>query len=127
MSHSLTVAIVDDHSIMREAANRYLTHEGFTVILEATNGMALLDLLETCSHLPDVCLLDIEMPIMDGYETARRLKEQYPSVKILAFTLSPDARKRARILEAGADNVISKESGPDSLKSALIDTCVETR
>ena len=115
-----TVAIVDDHPFFREVAHKYLTHLGFRVVLEAMNGRILLDLLESCGQLPDVCLLDVDMPVMSGYETARYLRERYPSVKILAMTLLPDDRKKIRILEAGADLVIGKESDPLVLKEALI-------
>jgi DNA-binding NarL/FixJ family response regulator len=127
ISDTFTVAIVDDHPLFREVTHEYLIHEGFKVLFEAPNGMALLQRLERCQDLPDVCLLDVEMPVLNGYETARCLRAQYPEVKILAFTLFPDEGRKAKLLEAGADNVMAKESGPALLKKALIKTYTAIR
>ena len=74
----------------------------------AFDGQELLDKLAQLPTLPDVCLLDINMPIMDGFETATRLKVLYPQIKILAFSMDDDAPTVAAIKKAGADGFIWK-------------------
>lgn len=96
------------------------TQQGFTILLEAANGQDLIERLESNSQLPDLCLLDIDMPVMDGYETAQYLRQRYPAMKILAFTLFINKTKEERILEAGADSVLPKESDPLQWKEALL-------
>jgi len=121
MDHnSLSVAIVDDHTLFREVVSRFLTYQGFTVLTEAMHGQAFLTWLETCPRLPDICLLDIEMPVMDGYETARHLRRKYPSIRILALSLFLDKTKEKLMLRSGADCVLAKEGLPDKLKETLL-------
>ena len=97
-----TVAIVDDHTFFREAARRCLTILGFKVTLEAATGMVFLQSLEGCGALPDFCLLDVEMPIMNGVVTARLLRERYPPIRIVACTLAWDEAQKSAILLAVA-------------------------
>ena len=88
-----TVAIADDHALFRQAAVTVLSQIGFQVILEAADGLDLLSLLSRHTSLPDISVLDIDMPFMDGYETARRLRRDYPSIKIIALTQFYDSDK----------------------------------
>ena len=115
-----TVAIVDDHMFFREAARRCLTILGFKVILEAANGMLFLQQLESCEALPDFCLLDVEMPIMNGVVTARLLRERYPSIRIVACTLAWDETKKANLLRAGAHAILSKSMEPEEIKETFL-------
>jgi response regulator NasT len=69
-----TVAIADDYALFRQAAVTILSQIGFHVILEVADGLDLLGLLSHYAPLPDIFVLDIDMPFMDGYETARRLR-----------------------------------------------------
>jgi DNA-binding NarL/FixJ family response regulator len=117
-----TVAIVDDHALFRQAAVNVLSQIGFQVILEATDGLDLLSLLFHHDSLPDISVLDIDMPGMDGYETARRLQREYPSIKIIALTQFYDSYKERRILEAGAETMLTKGSDPDVWKKAILET-----
>jgi len=64
--------------------------------------------------LPDVCLLDIDMPVMDGYQTASILKEKYPTIKILAMTVFNHIEKRENILMLGADGFLLKSNKPET-------------
>ena len=119
-----TLAVVDDHLLFRSTVSRYLRSLGFDVAIEAENGMQLLRILETCGRIPDVCLLDIEMPLMDGIATCYVLHERFPQVKVIALTLSQDAGKRRRILQAGASRVVFKGADAAELKAALYDVVV---
>jgi DNA-binding NarL/FixJ family response regulator len=117
-----TVAIADDHSLFRQAAVTILSQIGFKVILEVADGVDLLSLLSHYTPLPDIFVLDIEMPVMDGYETTRRLRRDYPSVKIIALTQFYDSDKERCILLAGAERMLTKGSDPGVWKEAILET-----
>lgn len=117
-----TVAIVDDHELFRQAAVNVLSQIGFQVILQAADGLDLLSLLFHHDSLPDISVLDIDMPFMDGYETARRLRRDYPTIKIIALTQFYDSDKERCILEAGAQTMLTKGSDPNVWKEAIMTT-----
>ena len=116
-----TVAIVDDHPFFREVYARYLAGIGFTVMLEAGNGMELLQSLEACTPLPEACILDVEMPILDGIATAYALRERYPAIKVVVLTQSRDEAKKMRMLKAVALGVLFKGMDDVEMKEALYD------
>jgi DNA-binding NarL/FixJ family response regulator len=120
-----TVAIVDDHLIFRQTATRCLILLGYSVIMEAPNGMVLLQQLETAKELPDFCLLDIEMPVMDGVVTARLLRDRFPGIKVVAYTLSPDNPRKESMFEAGARGILFKNMEPEEIREALQRTLEE--
>jgi DNA-binding NarL/FixJ family response regulator len=120
-----TVAIVDDHDSFRYTAAGLLTLLGYQVVLEAPNGMVFLRALEARTTLPDFCLLDIEMPIMDGVVTARLLRERYPQIKIVACTLGNDAARNARMLETGVHGFLLKQMEPEEMKRVLREALAE--
>jgi len=114
-----TVAIVDDHASFRYTAARLLTMLGYLVVSEAPNGMVFLQQLETRTLLPDFCLLDIEMPVMDGIVTARLLKARYPQIKIVACTLGNDAARKESMLQLGVHGFLLKHMEPEEMKMAI--------
>lgn len=118
-----TVAIADDHSLIRDTLATFLLNEGYNVILQAGNGRHLLDQLLHKNLLPDVCLLDVDMPVMDGYETACYLRKHYPSIKILAITVFHNDKKKEKMLNCGAHGFISKTGEPEEWKKALREVC----
>lgn len=120
-----TVAIVDDHDSFRHTAAGLLTLLGYRVVLEAPNGMVFLRALEASTPLPDFCLLDIEMPILDGIVTARLLRERYPQIKIVACTLGNDAARKASMLETGVHGFLLKQMEPEEMKRVLQDALAE--
>lgn len=79
MQKSVTIAIVDDHTMLRKGLANLLNEEqDFSVILEADNGFQFTQIIQTKKLEPDVILLDINMPEMDGYETAQWVEKIYP-------------------------------------------------
>jgi DNA-binding NarL/FixJ family response regulator len=122
-----TFAIVDDHALFRHAAVTILSQIGFQVILEAADGLDLLSLLSHHSLLPDISVVDIDMPYIDGYETARLLRRDYPSIKIIALTQFYDSDKERCILQAGAERMLTKGSDPDVWKDAMLETFATRR
>ncbi len=84
----VTTAIVDDHSLFRNGIASILSHaQGITVTLQAANGQQLLDKLNDAAQPPDICLLDINMPVMNGYETMAALNRHYPGIKVIAISM----------------------------------------
>lgn len=114
-----SIAIVDDHILFRQTVSRFLHLLGFNVPIEAGNGIELLRLLKTCNSLPEACILDIEMPLMDGIATTRVLRVRYPDIKVVALTLTQDNDKKKRILEAGASSVLFKGMDASDFTDAL--------
>lgn len=115
-----TVAVVDDHQLLRDEVCRILELKGFHVSITAANGKELLDSLVNLSNIPDLCLLDINMPVMNGFDTAPKLKELYPQIKILAFSFIASKEITTEILKCGAHDYLFKGSHPDNLKAALM-------
>src|SRR3989304_9112729 len=85
----IKVAIADDHSLVRQGLRRYLDMaEGIEVVGEASNGKELLDLV--AAENPDIALVDIRMPEMDGLEAARLMRDQHPKVGVIMLTAYDD-------------------------------------
>ena len=120
-----TVAIADDHSLFRQAVVTVLSQFGFQVVLEASDGLDLLGHLSHYTVLPDISVLDIDMPVIDGYETARLLRRDYPSIRIIALTQFYDREKERCILQAGAQKMLTKGSDPTVWKDAILEMCAE--
>jgi two-component system, NarL family, invasion response regulator UvrY len=114
-----TVALVDDHVLLRNGlANLIRSFGGYAVLFEAQNGKDLIRQLRPC-YLPDIILLDINMPQMDGYDTALWLKDHFPDIKILALSMYDADNSVIRMLKNGAKGYILKDSSPAELRKAL--------
>ena len=83
---------------------------GFCVLIVAEHGRDLLDQLEKAPELPHLCICDINMPVMDGFETVRTIKAKYPGIRILSFSTDNSAWLQSEILRCGADAFIWKNS-----------------
>ncbi|HUN01246.1 MAG TPA: response regulator transcription factor [Niabella sp.] len=114
-----TFAIVDDHELMRETTRSMLLLYGYEVILEAVNGKDLIHQLQYLDQLPHVCLLDLNMPEMNGYETTRFLRKNFPSIRILAFSQFARDSQVKEILACGAEGFLPKESDPERWEKEL--------
>ena len=112
------IVLIDDHILLRNGLANLLKDLDFDVLFEADNGMELMEKLQS-SLLPDIALMDINMPRMDGFDTARWLKRNYPEVKILALSMYDDENAIIRMLKCGAGGYILKDSDPAELKAAI--------
>lgn len=113
------VALVDDHEMLRSGlAGLINTFPDFKVISEAGHGREFIDNLNR-DELPDIVLLDITMPVMDGYETALWIKNELPNTKILVLSMLSNDMAIIRMLRNGVKGYILKESKPAILKQAM--------
>ena len=114
-----SVAIVDDHILLRNGlANLIRGLETYAVLFEANNGKDFIKQLQP-RYLPDIVLLDINMPEMDGYETALWLKRNYPGIKILALSMYDNENSIIRMMKNGAKGYILKDIDPLEFRQAL--------
>lgn len=115
---NIRLMLVDDHQVVRTGLKSFLqTQPDLEVIAEANNGQEAITIaLET---RPDIVIMDISMPEMDGLEATRRLKEQWPQVVVLALTVHEDKLYFMKMLEAGASGYLTKQAASDELIQAI--------
>jgi len=119
MSRKIQVAIADDHTLLRKAlAKLVASFENYSVVFEAENGKEIKSKISQ-NIIPDIVLLDVNMPEMDGYETVRWLYQNYPQIKVLALSMFSDEKTIIRMLRLGAKGYILKNIDPEELKNAL--------
>src|ERR671913_2450391 len=119
----IKVAIADDHTLFRTGVKTSLSiRKDIQMVAEAENGMQLLNLLK---HIkPDVVLLDIQMPIMDGLTTLPEIKRLYPEIKVIMLSMHNDHSVITRMMEIGANSYLTKDSDSEMIYQA-IRTCYE--
>ena len=119
----IKVAIADDHTLFRAGVKTALSiKKDIEMIAEADNGMQLLNLLK---HIePDVILLDIQMPIMDGIATLPEIRKLYPHVKVIMLSMHNDHSMISKLMEIGANSYLTKNSDSETIYQA-IKTCYE--
>jgi DNA-binding NarL/FixJ family response regulator len=116
----ITIGIADDHQLfMKSLAMLINSFPGFTVILEALNGEKLLRELASAPILPDILLLDVNMPVMDGPQTTAKIVAAYPGCRIAALSMKADDTTIIRMLKAGCCAYLLKDIHPTELEQAL--------
>ena len=110
--------MVDDHILVRNAIADLLRKNGFKIVCEADNGKILIEYLKK-NGLPDIILLDINMPVMNGYETMECIAESYDKHKVIALSMYDDENSIIRMIKAGASGYLLKESKPAELLEAI--------
>lgn len=115
---TLRVLLADDHTIVRYSLRRLLESRGSVrVVAEAANGREAVE--RTREHEPDLVLMDVAMPEMDGVQATRRILEVMPQVRVLALSGHSDEQLVAQMLRAGASGYVLKEAGADELHLAV--------
>jgi two-component system invasion response regulator UvrY len=115
----IKVALADDHILLRNALATLIDSYGdCKVIHQATNGKELVDRIQD-GYLPDVAILDLNMPLMDGFETANWLQKNNPEVHVLMLTMYDSELSLIRLLQAGVKGFLKKDAHPDELKFAI--------
>lgn len=114
-----TIAIVDDHILIANALSNTISNfNQFEVVFVCENGKAFQDKSKT-ETLPDIVLLDISMPIMDGFETAKWLKENHPDILVMALSMQDDDQSLIKMIKDGAKGYMLKNVHPNELEIAL--------
>lgn len=115
------LAIADDHTLVRSGLKALLNgFDDFQVMLEASNGQALLQSLRTADVHIDIALVDVGMPVMDGFETAQKLHDEFPKIKVVALSVYDEAQTIARMIENGAHAYLLKDAEPDVVRETLM-------
>jgi two-component system NarL family response regulator len=114
---SLRLLLADDHPLIREGLRASLADQGFTVVAEADNGHSAVDL--TLEHRPDVIVLDIGMPDLDGLEACRRIVSRRPGARVLVLTAHDDPQMREAAKSAGAMGYLVKSASTREISDAV--------
>lgn len=118
MTHS--IVIIDDHLLIAKALSSIIEHfSNYKVLYECENGQVLTEKLKQKKSIPDIVLLDIVMPVMDGLETAQWLKENHPGILVMALTMQHDDESLIKMIQCGAKGYLHKNVHPTELEKAL--------
>lgn len=115
-----TIVIVDDHILIAKALEGIIDNfKEFEVIYVAENGKDLIQKFESNNKIPDIILMDISMPIMDGFESVLWLKENHPDIKVMALSMQGDDKSVIKMIKNGAKGYLLKNTNPKELENAL--------
>lgn len=118
MEH-IQIALIDDHRLFRSGITSLINNfKGFNILFEASNGEEMIRKISSRLK-PDIVLLDIHMPVMDGAATALWLKENYPEIRIVVLSMLEDPEKVLTMLKFGAKGYLLKDSEPFEFEQAL--------
>jgi two-component system, NarL family, invasion response regulator UvrY len=113
----INLAIADDHTLIRKAIANLLDDGLFSVIVQAENGIDLIEKIK--DKRIDILLLDISMPLMNGFETAHWIRQNRPEIKVLALSMFADEASVIRMIKMGAKGYILKDAEPHVLRNAI--------
>lgn len=109
--------LADDHRMLREGLRRSMTDQGFDVVGEARDGDEAIRLAEELQ--PEVILMDVTMPEVDGVEATRQIRLQFPEIKIVMLTMHADQEVLASAIRAGASGYLVKDCSTEEIASAV--------
>ncbi len=117
--HKITIAIVDDSKVYREALDYYFSQtDGIEVLFVASDG---LELIKKLKHKqPQVILLDINMPNLDGAAALKQLRDKYPSLKFIILTVNLEQPVIKSFIESGANSFLNKSADAAEIHNAII-------
>ncbi|HEX8023164.1 response regulator transcription factor [Mucilaginibacter sp.] len=115
----IRIAVVDDHTLFRQGISSLLSeNEEIKIVFDAANGAVMKEKIDK-HPLPHVVLMDITMPLVNGYEATKWLKQNYPSVRVLALSMFEDDEPIIKMLKCGAGGYVLKESNASDLMYAI--------
>ncbi|OEK00278.1 hypothetical protein BFP97_01560 [Roseivirga sp. 4D4] len=115
---NIQVAIADDHKLFREGIHFLIDQmEGISICFEVADGKELIIRLK--EEVPDVLLLDLDMPEMDGIEVLKEVRSLYSSMGVIILTMHSDAKMIAYLMELGANGYLMKDTSPEELEQAI--------
>lgn len=114
------VVVVDDHTLLLEAIGGLVCDfKNFDVLYLCKNGQELLEKLKFPKNIPDIVLMDINMPLLDGIATTKILNENFPKIKVLALSVEENEKTILKMLRAGAKGYLMKDTKKEILEEAL--------
>ena len=117
---NINIGIADDHQLFLKSLSLLIsTFSGFHIATEAMNGKEMLDKLAGLPEIPDILLLDVNMPVMDGTKTAEAVLELYPAIKVVALSMKDNDATIIEMLKAGCCAYLLKDIHPAELEKAL--------
>ncbi len=118
MTNTIKVCIAEDHTMVRKAmVMLFHSFKRIGCVREAANGKQLIELIKESE--PDVVTLDIEMPVMNGYETARHILCHYPSIKLLVLSMHAEKVFVTKMMQLGVHGFLTKDSAPVEIEKAI--------
>ena len=117
---NINIAIADDQKLFRKGMVALLsTFDNITLLFEAGNGLELLQLCEQAEVKPDVILLDLSMPEMNGLDALKILKQKYPSIAVIVLTIHEAENFILATIQAGANGYLAKNAEPEEVELAI--------
>jgi DNA-binding NarL/FixJ family response regulator len=116
MNKKIKIALADDEVLFRKGVGLMLMEEdNFDVVFQANNGVELLEYLKTCVRLPEVILIDIKMPTLNGVETTKLIVDQFPKISIIALSSYSTATFVSNMIRVGASSYVPKNASPEEM------------
>jgi DNA-binding NarL/FixJ family response regulator len=123
----IDLGLVDDHVLFSKSLTSLLhTFNGFQVVVDARNGAELLEKCNSLKSLPDIILIDVEMPVMNGPQTAKALRERYPDIRLVALSMNDNDSSVINMVRAGCCSYLLKDCSPEILEQALREVYVNS-
>ncbi|WP_276132347.1 response regulator transcription factor [Polluticoccus soli] len=121
-NQTVYIAIADDHEMFRDAIKNIVsTLPDYKITVEAENGQQLIERLQRSEIFPEICILDIQMPVMNGYETLVELKKRWPELKVLTLSMFNHEFSIIKMLKNGANGYLLKGAKLAEVHNALRD------
>ena len=118
-AQKIQIGLADDHVLLRNGlAGMINGFDGYSVLLEADNGLQLAEQI-TAGTVPDLVLMDINMPVQDGFVSTRWLRDHYPQINVLALSMYDNEAAIIRMLRCGARGYLLKDTSPGEFRRAL--------
>jgi len=118
----ITLALADDHDLFRQGICSLInSFENCEVIIDVPNGVELIKFLSAAKHLPDICMLDVNMPEMNGFEALSIIKKKWPHQKVIVLSMINEEYTILKMLKLGANGYLLKAGDYPQLKKAIAD------
>ena len=116
----IKLTIADDHMLFRKGLSSMISEcANIDLITEATNGRELIDTIEEDKKIPDVILMDLKMPEMDGIEATKYIKATHPDIKIIVLSMYDDDKFIIHMIESGANGYLLKNAEPEEVQNSI--------